>query len=411
MIKELHLKNWKSFESATLYIDPLSILIGPNASGKSNILDAFLFLYRISWGKQLINAVNGDNESTSIRGGIDWVVRKGESNCEISVVVGADNQDYKYTIQFQKSNGSKLEITGEFLEKINSKKISKRLFYTKEIDEESVIIPAYFSTGTQGKGTVKNLNRSFSILSQLETLDVRKEVKEVGIKVLSTLKSIFILDPIPNHMRSYTKLSSQLQADASNLAGVLAALEEERKNEVEKLITQYVSRLPERDVQKVWAETVGKFGTDAMLYCQEKWNVEETIDVDARGMSDGTLRFISIITALLTGKENSLLIVEEIDNGLHPSRAHELVRMLMELGKKRNIDVLCTTHNPALIDAFGGTMIPFIQYVYRDKNSGISKIKLLEDFDKLAKIMASGSIGYQMVEGNLEKELERDGDE
>jgi AAA15 family ATPase/GTPase len=36
MIKELRVKHWKGFEQATLYIDPLTILIGPNASGKSN---------------------------------------------------------------------------------------------------------------------------------------------------------------------------------------------------------------------------------------------------------------------------------------------------------------------------------------------------------------------------------------
>jgi len=42
MIKELTLTNWKSFEKATLYIDPLTIIIGANASGKSNTLDALL---------------------------------------------------------------------------------------------------------------------------------------------------------------------------------------------------------------------------------------------------------------------------------------------------------------------------------------------------------------------------------
>lgn len=44
MIKEIHLQNWKSFEKSTLYIDPLTFIIGTNASGKSNILDALYFL-------------------------------------------------------------------------------------------------------------------------------------------------------------------------------------------------------------------------------------------------------------------------------------------------------------------------------------------------------------------------------
>lgn len=44
MIKELTLENWKSFDKTTLYIDPLTVLIGLNASGKSNVLDALQFL-------------------------------------------------------------------------------------------------------------------------------------------------------------------------------------------------------------------------------------------------------------------------------------------------------------------------------------------------------------------------------
>jgi AAA15 family ATPase/GTPase len=50
MIKELKLRNWKSFKDTTLYIDPLTIVIGINASGKSNILEAQLFLQRVVSG-------------------------------------------------------------------------------------------------------------------------------------------------------------------------------------------------------------------------------------------------------------------------------------------------------------------------------------------------------------------------
>lgn len=44
MITKIRLQNWKSFKDSTIYIDSLGILIGTNASGKSNVLDAFAFL-------------------------------------------------------------------------------------------------------------------------------------------------------------------------------------------------------------------------------------------------------------------------------------------------------------------------------------------------------------------------------
>ena len=117
-------------------------------------------------------------------------------------------------------------------------------------------------------------------------------------------------------------------------------------------------------------------------------------------MSDGTLRFAAIVVALLTTKPNGLLIVEEVDNGLHPSRAKELIRVLKDISSERNVDVLCTTHNPVLISELGNEMIPFISYVGRDEK-GDSHIRLLEEKENLAKLMASGNVGDLMINDRL----------
>ena len=138
-----------------------------------------------------------------------------------------------------------------------------------------------------------------------------------------------------------------------------------------------------------------------MLYCEEEWVNGEKIEIDARSMSDGTLRFIAIVVALLTGKAGSLLVIEEVDNGLHPSRAEELVNVLKTLGEKAQTDIICTTHNPVLIDALGNEMIPFISYVTRSDETGCSIVNLLEDKKNLAKLMASGSVGDMMTEDAL----------
>ena len=71
MITSLRLQNWKSFKDSTIYIDPLTFLIGTNASGKSNVLDAFLFLHLLMKGQTLEDAAN------AIRGGSDWIIRQG----------------------------------------------------------------------------------------------------------------------------------------------------------------------------------------------------------------------------------------------------------------------------------------------------------------------------------------------
>lgn len=72
MITKIRLQNWKSFKDSTIYIDSLGILIGTNASGKSNVLDAFAFLRAVGEGKNLLDAIQ------TVRGGEDWIIRIGE---------------------------------------------------------------------------------------------------------------------------------------------------------------------------------------------------------------------------------------------------------------------------------------------------------------------------------------------
>lgn len=411
MLKKLILKNWKSYRYAEFFIDPLTVLIGTNASGKSNALDGLEFLNRTALGKEIQAALLGNETLSSIRGGVEWAAFKPESQFTLEVLVQGSNErvDYFYSITVETK--PRVQLLAESLVRItkrpktdkNPHKIS--LFQTdiSSPDSPSIVARLYNTK----KGKPKEVRRSNSILSQLTGLaSISQEITE-GISIVSqVLQNIFILDPIPSKMRSYSPLSDHILSDASNIAGILAALEEPEKSQVETEITKYVTDLPERDIQKVWAEPVGKFNSDAMLYCQEMWvqNQKPTL-IDARGMSDGTLRFLAILTTLLTRTENSQVVIEEVDNGLHPSRSELLIKMLREIGKRRQIDILITTHNPALLDALGSEIVPFVVVAHRDSETGESKLTLLEDINNLPKLMASGTLGKLTSQGSLEKSL------
>jgi predicted ATPase len=96
MLKKLILENWKSFRYAELDIDPLTILIGTNASGKSNAIDALIFLQQIVQSQSLQTALAG----ASIRGGIGWDARQPETQFTLKVLVGSDDEytDYLYSL-------------------------------------------------------------------------------------------------------------------------------------------------------------------------------------------------------------------------------------------------------------------------------------------------------------------------
>ncbi len=393
MITKLVLENWKSFEKATLNIDPLTVLIGTNASGKSNALDALAFIKRIASGISPTAALRGDVGLPAIRGGLDWAVRKPLTEFSLTIVYrDCPKEDYEYHLVCRVDN-SHCEITHYTVEIINF-----------DMDEDDERLP--HAGQREGYGSNHNEWISAGSFEEYSPYDVERKIS--SSKNWNKLRDIiFILDPIPSHMRGYSSLSDTLESDASNIAGVIAALPEEKQREIEKTLTHYVSLLPEKDVRRVYAERVGKFATDAMLYCEEHWYGEEISTVDARGMSDGTLRFLAILTAILTRPKGSLLVIEEVDNGLHPSRASLMLNVLKTVGSQRGVDVLVTTHNPALLDAMGTEMVPFITVAHRDPTSGVSVLTLLEDIQQLPKLLAHGRVGQLATEGLIEKTLDQ----
>ena len=71
----------------------------------------------------------------------------------------------------------------------------------------------------------------------------------------------------------------------------------------------------------------------------------------------------------------------------------------------RSVDVLVTTHNPALLDAMGTVMVPFIAVSHRDLHTGYSVLRLLEDISLLPKLLAQGTVGKLSSQGLIEQTL------
>ncbi|BAZ49088.1 ATPase-like protein [Nostoc sp. NIES-4103] len=424
MLKQLILENWKSFRYAELPLDPLTVLIGTNASGKSNVVEALEFLQRIARGKNIETALAGDNQLPSIRGGLEWTALKPETQFTLKAFVqGEDeNTDYIYSITVQ---------TQPFLQTLNLDIICRenQQQYNTNLQKDYYLVTSQFlgdrleqKINIYSDSNVKSylfnedknifFSRELIINFLMYQLGREKNDKKwlqknlfVINELFATLVNIFIFNPIPSKIRDYSRLSDKLESDGSNIAGVLAALDSGQKAEVESTLSAYIKDLPEGDIKKVFAEPVGRLKTDAMLYCEEEWKPGETTLIDARTMSDGTLRFIAILTALLTRPEGSQIVIEEIDNGLHPSRANLLVKILREIGSKRKIDILLTTHNPALLDALGPEIVPFVVVAHRDAETGESKLTLLEDIENLPLLLASGSLGKLATKGAIERSL------
>jgi predicted ATPase len=119
-------------------------------------------------------------------------------------------------------------------------------------------------------------------------------------------------------------------------------------------------------------------------------------------LSDGTLRVLAIAAALLSAPEGGLVVIEEIDNGVHPSRAGMLLQNILDVAHRRSLRVLLTTHNPALLDRLPTEAIPNVVCCYRDPQEGDSRLLRLEELPDYPELVARGPLGQLMTQGVLD---------
>ena len=394
MITELRLRNWKSFFDATLFIDPITVIIGTNASGKSNIFDALKLLSALASPIDIMDIVK------NVRGGAEGIIRRGEQKCNLTITMEGDKSSeqliYEVALAFDEQRN--IYIKDESLILATTKK-NLVMFERKELDEmnKSLVSVALY---TEGKPRYQNFSAKTSVLSQIEYVNCVRRIKDSTLTVLNNLRKIRLSNPIPERMRDFAPLSKTIAEDASDLAGYLANLDEELKSVTYEAILKYLKPLPDRDIKSIRADKIPM--TDkAMLFCTEEWTTGHTQEQSALGMSDGTLRFAGIIAMLITAEDKALILLEELDKGVHPSRAKDLVKMLKEIGKQKKLDIICTTHNATFVDELGPQMIPFISYIKRNEENGCTDIHLLEENEQLARLMASKSVGDMMTNNDL----------
>lgn len=161
--------------------------------------------------------------------------------------------EYIYSISVE-INETNARVISESLQRFDT----GRSLYDTQGTSSGPSLATYFSTGKRGAPERLDQNPSFAVLSQIETMNIIKETKEVARKIREQLQSIFILDPIPSHMRGYSPLSDTLKSDASNIAGVLASLPEERRSRVEEILTTYLQALAGKGYPESMGRACGK---------------------------------------------------------------------------------------------------------------------------------------------------------
>ncbi len=405
MIKCFTFENFKSFEKAELNIENLTTLIGTNASGKSNAIEGIRILSEIATGIELSVILDGTKSMTgTVRGGSKSCPRFRTNAFKLGCLVFFDDQtDLLYEVKINVN--SRIYIEEEALYRMPPDRISPKInkvFKSKAVKSGGADIKVEYTNGKRGKNPDLVCVRTSAILPQMlvrmpqDTEEGRMNASYIQA-VTDALRSIIVLDPVVQYMRDYTRISDfELRMNCENLSSVMKHMcgDELKKRQ----LLEVIKDLPENEVSDIeFIET--KIG-DVIFALKEKY-INSTEFVDARKLSDGTLRCMAVITAVLASAPGSLIIMEEVDNGIHPGRVHKLIKNLYEIGKARNIDVLITTHNAMLMNQYRKEQLTGVSVVYREKEKGTSKFIQFIDIDDFAGILAAGGLGDAMVDDRL----------
>lgn len=408
MIKSFIFENYKSFEKAELNLESVTSLIGTNSSGKSNAIEGIQILSEAATGLDLSIILDGTRNSDShIRGGSSSCCRFRTSSFKLGCIVDLDeNYDLYYYIRI--STNKRVWVEEEALYKVLNGNLSlqegEKIFKTKKANKDSSDIKAEYNNKKVGKNPDIMCMRVSSVLAQLksklpqETTHDQECLSYINL-VLDNLKGIFVLNPIPSIMRDYVRITdTDLKSNCENISPVLYHLcqNEEKRNE----LLNMVRNLPENEVQSI--EFIKTQLDDVIFGLKEKYMSISEI-VDAKKLSDGTLKCIAILAAILSMPRGGILVVEEIDNGIHPGRVYALINTLERIGKERNIDIILTTHNPTLLNGYDKNKLLGVSVVYREGEKGTSKFVSLMDIEQSPELFATGGIGDAMIDNSLIK--------
>jgi predicted ATPase len=310
----IRLENWKNFASVDVDLERRAFLVGPNASGKSNILDVFRFL------RDLVTTGGGFQEAVGRRGGVSAIrclaARRYPDVVVSTVAILADGRRWEYELVFNQDNRRVSRIKKERIQR-EQDVLLERPNADDQADPERL---------TQTYLEQVNVNRDFRDLSQF-------------------FASVRYLHLVPQLVREPERSVGRVHDPFGGdfLEQVAKTSDKTQKARLRRIRDALRVAVPQlRDVE-LWRD---ERGTPHLRGKYAHWRPQGAWQ-DESQFSDGTLRLMGLLWAAMDG--TGPLLIEEPELSLHPEIVRYLPQMFARIARRTGRQIFVSTHSPELL--------------------------------------------------------------
>jgi predicted ATPase len=409
-LTSLALRRFKGYELAETDLGQFTVVVGTNASGKSNLRDAFRFLHGLSRGYTLAETIGekwiegGVPVWKGIRGGIREVAFDGQSLFRLTVKLklhdGGTPTDAQYFISVHVDTSGRATIDEEWLWVEGHGDSIFRFHPPKNAPTQPADLHSFAVILKKEKGYIDKLIRLLADRPALVQIaedaeDAPKDVRHYCREVRDALASMRFLDLVPEAMRMPSLPGQLVLGDrGENLSSVLQdiCLNPARK----EALVKWVRELTPLDV------------TDFQFVSDQTGRILVTLvegsgrTTSAYSASDGTLRFLAMVAAFLGAEPARLYFFEELDTGLHPTRLHLLLQLVERQTRTGASQVIATTHSPQLLAFLDETSVASAVLAYRREGESSQKLVRLLDLPHAREVLKSENVSQLHAAGWLE---------
>lgn len=410
LIEHIHVRNFKSIKEATLNLEPLTVIVGANAAGKSNIINVFRFISNI--------ITVGIDNAIALQGGIPCLtnacLKKG-TPIEISFTVNLSSEGwvrhsdikhigfeierihyhfiiqpnlrgngyhiYRDTLQFD-FKCMKVNASAKKEDRYTDMSESLTFLFDRKTPESSVKVSFSFSDNSSfDNDTKEKIKQDTSAFFFCKLANENK--KELMLYRMALLLPPFfsedslirIFDFDPRVLKASSSMVSirRLNEDGSNLALVLRGIlnTKEKRKKLTTLLNEFLPFVESITVENNLDKSVS-------YKLQEKYSNKS---FHANFLSDGTVSVLAIIIALYFEAESNVIILEEPERNIHPKLLPDFLASAEDVSTEKQ--VIITTHNPELLKH---SSISNVRLVTRDK-TGFSIVSSPKDSETVQRFI------------------------